>query len=143
MPSELEWACTAGLIDGDGCISMQGGNSIGLRKPIVVVDNTDMEILDELLRLHGGSLVTKKRYAANHRQAFSWRLYGSQHIRVFLALLYPYMRNAMKRERARMLIEEWPNVSIRNGRYTAEKRLVRNEFENRFMLLGEGRGSRA
>ncbi len=144
MPSNLEWAWTAGLMDGDGSISIQKRtNPEGFRKPIAVVDNTDREILEELLRLHGGSLVIKRRYKDHHRQAWSWRLYGSNHVRAFLIQTMPYMHNSMKKERARMLVEEWLPVTPRNGYYTPEMRLLKQEFEARFMALGDGRGSRS
>lgn len=128
------------MLDGDGCITLVAGNG-SFRHPIVVVDSTDLEILYEFQRLYGGSLVRKKRYADHHRQAWSWRLYGSVNILKMLAEVEPYMRCAVKRDRARLLVQEWGAITPRNGHYTAEMKERKLEFEFRFRAIGAGRGS--
>lgn len=142
MSSDLENAWAAGLIDGDGCITFIR-SKIGFGKPSLVVDSTDPEILAELLRLYGGSLVTKKVYKAHHRQAHSWRVAGARNIARVLVQVHPYMHCAFKRERARMILEDYPLVTASNGHYTAETRAVKAAWVERFMALGTGRGSRA
>ena len=129
------------MLDADGCITMYRNGTF--RKPVIVVDNTDREIIDELVRLHGGSVVRKKKYSAHHRQAWSWRVLGTNNIIAFLEKVYPFMRCAFKRERARMFLEEWREVTPRNGRYTPEQRRGKMAFEKRFMNLGAGRGKRS
>lgn len=143
MASDTELAWTAGMIDADGCITLNKAGQGRRRKPMIAIDNTDHEIIDELSRLYGGSVVKKKKYRDHHRQAWCWRLYGSAQIRTLLVDVYPYMRNAMKRERARILIEEWPALTPRNGIYTVGMLAAKKELEERFMDLGIGRGKRA
>lgn len=140
MPSETDKAWVAGLIDGDGCLSLSTGNS-SFRKPILVVDNTDMEILDELKRLYGGGLVKKRRREDHHRQAWSWRVYGASQIIALLVDVLPYMHCPSKRARAWMLVEEYRDVTPRNGHYTPEARVLRTEWEARFLDIGHGRGA--
>lgn len=141
MPSETELAWTAGMMDADGCISMSHGGG-KWRHPYVVVDNTDMAIIKELQRLHGGGIVVKKIRNPNARQAWSWRLYGGIKIREFLARIHPYMHSEAKSERARMLIEEYPVLTPRNGYYTPSMKNAKVEFEQRFMSIGSAHGSR-
>lgn len=140
--SDLAW--TAGLIDGDGCVSMTHTSAKSpFRKPYVCVDSTDTEIINEFVRLYGGSVVVKKvADVEKHRQAWSWRLTGAHQVRVFLAAISPFMRCETKRERARMLIEEYSEVTPRNGHYTPELRAKKLEFQDRFMALGSDRGIR-
>lgn len=69
-------------------------------------------------------------------------MYGADNIIALCKQIYPYMRCAVKRERARMLIDEWRKTTFRNGYYTAERRAAKAEFETRFLALGEGRGKR-
>lgn len=133
MPSDLEYSWTAGLIDGDGCISLQPSGPSRFRSPVVVVDSTDLEIIEELKRLHGGSVVRKKKYKDHHRQAWSWRMYGATNILAFLRGVLPYMRCTFKRERALMLVEGWSAVTPRNGYYTEELRAAKLVFETQFM----------
>lgn len=140
MVSKEDRAWTAGIIDGDGCVTLRPGGR-WFRNPIVVVDNTDMEILNELISLHGGSLVKKKSKEAHHRQAWSWRLYGPDKVIAFLRLIRPYMRCAVKKERADLIIREYKLLTIRNGQYTVEQKEAKFDFERRFMAIGPGRGS--
>lgn len=139
--TDLAWV--AGLIDGDGCITMNKQTNGSYRKPMVVVDNCDEEILDSLVEIAGGSLVTKKKYQDHHRQAYSWRLYGADNVIGFLREILPYMRCQHKIDRARMLVEEYKVVTHRNGRYNPEARLAKEDFETRFMSTGFDRGSRS
>ena len=140
MASDLERAWVAGIMDGDGCITLSlGANKY--RRPLVVVDNTDREILAELQRLYGGALVAKRLTREHHRQCWSWRIYGSTKIIAFLAEIVPYMHCDIKVQRARMLLDEWKKTVPRNGFYTPDTALVRAEFDRRFMSIGAGRGS--
>jgi len=140
MASEVERAWVAGLMDGDGCVTLAGVGG-AFRKPFVVVDSTDSEILAELQRLYGGSLVSKKKAKEHHRQAWSWRVYGSDKIISLLGDVLPYMRCDSKVRRARMLTTEYKAITPRNGKYTEEMRARKFEFESRFMAIGAGRGS--
>jgi hypothetical protein len=135
MPSDVERAWVAGLLDGDGCITMNPNGRLG-RKPCIAVDNTDVELLEELVRLYGGRLVAKKRTKEHHRQAWSWRVYGSDRIIEILSDVLPFMRCKMKVERGRMLTTEFKSVTPRNGWYTPEMREKKRDFERRFMAIG-------
>ncbi len=142
MPSELENAWAAGLLDGDGSVNLcPAGKETAFRKPMVVVDSTDLEILEELQRLYGGKLIEKRKQRSHHRQGWSWRVYGTENILAMLAEVLPYMRCAAKAERARLLVEEYHQVTARNGGYSPELRARKVAFEERFMAVGRGRGS--
>lgn len=146
MASEVERAWFAGIIDGDGCITMNSPGSSAAaankqRRPLVVIDSTDMEILEEVQRLYGGSLVRKPKAREHHRQAWSWRLYGADLILALLREVLPFMHCTSKRGRAQMLVDEYKTVTPRNGYYTPDLRSRRLDFERRFMAVGAGRGS--
>lgn len=141
MPSDVENAWAAGLMDGDGCVGLTTDSRSRFRKPVVVVDSTDIELLDELQRLYGGSLVVKRKTRDHHRQAYSWRIYGARQIIAFLAMILPYMRCPPKVTRARMLVEEWESVTPRNGYYTDDMAATKLAYEDRFFAAGSGRGA--
>ena len=111
------------------------------RHPYLVVDSTDLEILDELTANFGGSIVRKKTRAEGHRQQWSWRMYGAKNILAFLGTVVPYMRCATKVARARMLLDEYPALTMRNGSYAPEQRAAKLDMEERFMAIGYGRGA--
>lgn len=140
MYSETDLAWTAGIMDGDGCISMKG-NSGPFKAPIVVIDNTDLEILNHLISLYGGGLTKKKVYSEKHRQAWSWRIYGSQKVIVFLSAILPYMKCRAKKDRAEVIVNQWPKVNRRNGCYSESQREAKLALEALIMGIGSSRGS--
>lgn len=140
MPSKAERAWVAGMIDADGCVTLRRPTPRSYA-PQIVVDNTDHEILDELVRLYGGSLVVKKSRLSHHRQAWSWRLYGAANILGFLREILPFMHCQTKIQRARLLVREYPSITPRNGKYDPDTLARKHSFAERFMAIGSGRGS--
>lgn len=138
--NKIALAWTAGIIDADGCVTMRGARGVS-RCPQIVVDNTDREILDELVRLYGGSLIIKKKTKEHHRQAWTWRLHGSNNILDFLEQVLPFMRCRVKVDRGTLLVSEYRSVTPKNGRYTDAQKEAKADFVQRFMNIGAGRGS--
>lgn len=99
-PTDLAWA--AGIVDGEGCISLHtvktaGGVCYVLR---LTVANTSPLMLDRLHHIFGeGNTVPKKRASEHHRQSWHWQVCSKQAERV-LRLIEPYLIN--KREEARV-----------------------------------------
>lgn len=91
-------------------------------------------MIEELLHLHGGTVLRKPS-----SDSWSWRIYGAIQIREFLIPVRPFMRCAVKAERARMLIEVYPVVTHRNGRYSAAAIAAKAAFEDTFLHLNDGR----
>jgi len=111
------------------------------RSPYLVVDSTDREILEELVASFGGRIHEKSVRHEHWRRQWSWRMYGTVGILEFLRLVIPYMRCPAKVARARMLIDEYPALTQRNGWYTPEQRAAKLDMEERFMAIGYGRGA--
>ncbi len=135
--AESAWA--AGFMDGDGCISLARRNRF--KRPEIVADSTDRELLEEMKRLFGGTIVIKKKYKEHHRQAWHWRLHGSDRVRAMLTAVLPHMRCQVKKQRGQLLLDEWREVTPRNGHYTEEAASRKLDFEARFAAIGAGRGS--
>lgn len=136
-------AWLAGYIDGDGCICLSKKGGRERRTPILVIDSADREILEYVQTLVGGTVIAKKRYSGHHRQTWTWRLYGTAKVIDVLRVLRPFLRCAFKAERARMLVDEWAACTPRNGFYTEGRLNQKVLFEQVFMSIGEGRGSRS
>lgn len=140
QPTEAAWL--AGYIDGDGCITLTKRSGRQFRDPWIVIDSCDLEMLEYVQSIAGGAIVPKAKSKEHHNQAFSWRLKGALKINSVLSQVYPYLRCPVKRDRAKMLIQEWHSITPRNGQYTEDLRRLKADFERRFLHLGEGRGSR-
>lgn len=132
-PSETELAYIAGIIDGEGSITLQRNKGErNIARPLIAVDSTDRELIDWLHLRLGGSRVTKKKYADHHRQAYTWRLKDNRAL-VLLRLTLPYMVIERKRRRALMLVEEYRALTPANGRYTPELIVAKLAFIDRFL----------
>ena len=138
----MDAAWIAGFIDGDGwiCIGKAGKR---FRRPIVVADSADLEILEHLLDIVGGTIVKKTKAKDHHRQAYTWRLAGVEKIISLLKRVEPYMKCVFKKKRSLLLIDKWHDVTPRNGFYTDEMLENKIKFEREFMDLGMGRGRRS
>lgn len=124
-------AYAAGLIDGEGTISLSRLHRNTERAPVVSFASTSFELISFFRQTYGGSVVTKKVYSNRHTQSWECRLANNAALE-FLRLVYPHMRHAIKRRRAKLLLEEYKLVTPRNGKYTTTLRRKKREFERRF-----------
>lgn len=135
-------AWLAGYLDGDGCICLGRKGKLKFRKISVVIDSADLEILEYVVSISDGSLVTKKKAKDHHRQCWSWRLTGATKIISLLTQVLPFMRCIDKKMRADMIVNEWSQCTPRNGYYTEEMAAQKISFETRFLTIGSNRGNR-
>ncbi len=127
MISISEAAYCAGIIDGEGSISLTRNRKNRWPSPQVSVASTDKELVQWLRNRFGGSIVTKKPRKINHSQSYDWKLTDRRALQ-FLQIVRPYLVIFRKIERADLLIEAYVNCTPRNGRYSeemaAQKRLL-------------------
>jgi hypothetical protein len=115
---ELCHAYVAGIIDGEGCLTITRHKSktskIGFRFcPYLDVSNTDLQLLKDLQEYFSvGSIRAKKMNASNRKQGYSWTVWGQQ-IRKVLVPIFPYLR--LKRDRAILLLSYLDKHGRRTG----------------------------
>ena len=137
---DVDAAWLAGYIDGDGCITLS--SSVKKVSPVLHIDSCDREMLDDVVRLCGGHIVNKTKSKDHHRQAYTWRLKGTQKIQGILRYVRPFMRCRFKVMRADIVLNEWSACTAIGGAYTDEIRVARVAMIARFMQHGDGRGKR-
>jgi hypothetical protein len=123
---------TAGLIDGEGTITLSYDNKKDKwRAPIVSVSSTTLEILDALKESYGGCICKHKVYKDHHKQAYSWRCPrgGAVNLCTSLKDVFLVPENAY---RAKMISDKYPKCTPRNGKYTKELSEAKSEFEYDF-----------
>jgi hypothetical protein len=122
----------AGIIDGEGTVTMgiKRDNS-KFRMPIISVSSTTLAILTFMKERYGGSISTHKVYKEHHKQSWSWKVTYNGAIRVCNdidgILLEPD-----KQRRVSLLINKYPLVTKRNGKYSASEIENKREFEREF-----------
>lgn len=121
-------AYIAGLIDGEGTVTLTRLHRGENRRIVVCVANNDIRLLEFVKEHAGAGRITKKRSAKPHHAAsFNYNIAGRQALEL-LAQLLPYLRS-YKRDRAALLLEQYVRLTPRNGRYTAEAARDRSAME--------------
>jgi hypothetical protein len=95
-PEPTDWAYAAGLVDGEGCISVsrsfeprRGRYQYGVQ---VVVANGDRRVLDWLQQTWGGWVVAVVRVQGRARSSWTWRCPTGQSAKPFLTGIRPWLR---------------------------------------------------
>jgi hypothetical protein len=127
-------AYIAGVVDGEGTVSLVRHHGCENRRPVVSVANTDFALLEYIKAAVGAGRITRKRIAeSHHTPSFAFAIYSRQAL-ALLRQITPYLRTC-KRARAELLIDSYLLVTPRNGRYTAELSAARTVFEAQFFSI--------
>jgi hypothetical protein len=70
--NELRIARAAGILEGEGCFRTVSGR----HSPIVACQMTDLDVLEELQDLFGGTLHTANRAEAHYKPVWVWTVQG-------------------------------------------------------------------
>ena len=114
-----ELAYAAGIIDGEGSISLTRNRKSRWPSPQVSVASTDIELLDWLKVRFSGSIVQKKPRQPQHSLSYDWKLTDRSALR-FLELIHPYLVIKRKKTKPDLLLDAYLKCTPRNGRYTLE-----------------------
>lgn len=126
---------TAGLIDGEGTITLTRQSKQQMRSPAVSVSSTTKELVDYMRDTHGGYVVTLGKPRKKHwKQAWHWQISHNGAIEI-LKSVTPYLREPKKRARAQLILKEYKSVTPRNGFYTEQLLEARQKFEELFFSL--------
>jgi hypothetical protein len=138
--SEVEAAYVAGIIDGEGTVTLTRTHRGENRRPVVSISSTELQLLTYVQSVIGAGRITGKACArAHHSPSFAYCITSRQAL-ALLAQVYPFLRT-YKSKRACLLLEEYQRVTPRNGRYTAELLAARAQLEARFFAISTRAGT--
>ncbi|MCW9088029.1 MAG: LAGLIDADG family homing endonuclease [Gammaproteobacteria bacterium] len=122
--SSIDAAYIAGLIDGEGTITLTRKHRNENRQLAVTISNTEKDLLEYVLKTIGAGKITNKRTTrAHHTPSFTYALYNRQALNL-LAQIHPYLKT-YKVRRARLILSDYLSLTPRNGKYTDQLRLAR------------------
>ena len=130
---EIIDAYTAGLIDGEGTITMSRNKSTDkFRHPVVSMSSTTYGLLQFLKDNYGGVICKQKTYNVKHKQAWSWRITHNTAIDCLLRV-EKYLLEPEKKRRSIIITKVYKNITHRNGKYNNEEIRIKKDFENNFL----------
>lgn len=127
-------AYLAGIIDGEGSISLIRINKNKLPAPMISIASADKELLDWVVQTTGtGKIIKKKNYKPDtHKESYSLNITYWRAIEI-LKEITPYLVIERKKKRALLIIQKYPSLTPRNGRYSPQLLLAKEEFYKEFM----------
>lgn len=132
--SDSEAAYLAGIIDGEGTITLTRTHRGENRRPVVSISSTELPLLVYIRCLVGaGRITSKRRSRSHHSPSFAYTLFSRQAL-TLLACISSHLRT-YKSERAKLLLQEYIQVTPRNGRYTSAQRQARQNVEERLFAV--------
>lgn len=129
IPSEAGYI--AGIIDGEGTVTLSHRNRGEQRRIEVAVYNTDFNLLSHLLQIIGAGRITRKNPSSpKYRMAYVYSICSQQALDL-LAQIVPYLRT-YKQNRANLVLENYKKLTPRNGKYSEEILRGREKFVKTF-----------
>jgi hypothetical protein len=132
--SPTEAAYIAGLIDGEGTITLSRKHASEQRQLVVSISSTERPLLDFVLRSVGAGKVTSKRTSKpHHALGLTYALCNRQAL-ALLEQIAPFLQS-YKSKRARLVLNNYVRLTPRNGKYTSAIRAERSSFEAELLSL--------
>jgi hypothetical protein len=127
-------AYVAGLIDGEGTITLTRSHAGGNRQLMVHIANTELPMLQFVHEQVGAGKITRKRAVSErHTPSFCYSIANRQALSV-LQQVAPYLRSH-KCRRARLILDQYLRLTPRNGKYTSALLAQRNRFEQEVLAI--------
>ena len=106
MPTDLENAYFAGLLDGEGSVALKRSHDLHRKHnhyyPSVTITNTHKGVCDLAKEIYGGCVYERKSPSRNgYKPLFDWLL-SSRMADGFLRLVLPYL--IIKKEQAQLVL---------------------------------------
>ena len=136
---EASAAYIAGLVDGEGTVTLTRLHAHENRRIVVSIANTEIAILRFVHDEIGAGKITRKRtISVKHTPSFCYALTSRQALEL-LAQIVDHLRS-YKRRRAEFALAHYLSVTPRNGKYDQAMREARESFESQFLGLVAPRG---
>lgn len=133
--TDLEKGYVAGLIDGEGTISLiKMHSSDKFRAPCIEMTSTTYAMLEKMKELFGGSISQQKVYKETYKQSWHWQIRYDKAINL-LKEVKDYLLEPKKKARADLIVSTYKSVTPRNGKYNEETLAKKMKFEEDFFKL--------
>ncbi len=134
-------AYIAGIIDGEGTVTLTRRNLTSHRHLVVTISSTDRDLLLYIQDLIGvGKITTKRTYKTHHVPGCTYQIANRQAL-TLLRHVAPFLRT-YKKERARIALADYLNVTPRNGKYSRNLLTEKQRFADSFFSFASANAKR-
>ena len=127
-------AYIAGLVDGEGTVTLTKLHAHENRRLVVSIANTELPLLEFVIERVGCGKITRKRATSSrHTPSYCYSIASRQAL-ALLRQLTPYLRS-YKSKRADMALEHYTRLTPRNGRYSPVQLRDRRRVENSLLAV--------
>ncbi len=136
--SREDAAYIAGIIDGEGTISLTRKHRGEHWQLVISISNTELPLLKYVKKAIGAGRITNKRtYQSHHTPSVTYAISNRQALTV-LEQVRPYLRT-YKAKRAELILRSYIRLTPRNGKYTQAQLNERDIFIEKFLRLNPRR----
>lgn len=130
--SANEASYLAGIIDGEGTITLTRRNVYKNRLLALTVSNNELPLLKYITSITGVGKITQKNvYSENHAIAYTYQVYSRQAL-ALIKIISPFLRT-YKKKRAELVLKNYLKLTPRNGKYTPALLKKRAVFVDKFL----------
>jgi len=131
---QTEAAYIAGLIDGEGTITLSRRHRSENRQLVISISNTERPLLEYVLNSVGAGKITgKKTYQPHHTASYTYAISNRQAL-ALLNQTFPYLKT-YKAKRSDIILRDYIRLTPRNGYYSPEIKKARTDFEHKVMKI--------
>ncbi|MBN7795089.1 LAGLIDADG family homing endonuclease [Parahaliea mediterranea] len=132
--SDTEAAYIAGLVDGEGTITLTRKHRNENRQLALTISSTERGMLDFVLARTGvGKITNKRRSKAHHQDSFAYAVYNRQALQL-IRQIGPYLLS-YKSARCALILSEYIKLTPRNGKYSPSVKAARERFETSLLAI--------
>jgi hypothetical protein len=136
--NQADAAYIAGLVDGEGTVTLSCRNSYKNRGLVVTISNNELSILEYAQFSIGVGKITKKRHTSDrHNPSYTYCIAYRQALSL-LEQVSPFLKSH-KAARAALVLKEYLRLTPRNGRYTQMQIDERDAFVTEFFNIRASR----
>lgn len=134
MLSSTDAAYIAGLIDGEGTVTLTRKHRNENRQLCVSISSTERPMLEFVKHSMGVGKITNKRTSKPiHSPSYTYAVYNRQALDLLRDAL-PWLKS-YKRDRAELILQDYIRLTPRNGKYTRELQNHRQNFVQQVLMI--------
>jgi hypothetical protein len=132
--SQPNRAYLAGLIDGEGTVTLSRKHKNENRQLCVSISSAEFDLVDFARSCTGvGKITNKGTSKSHHTPSYTFSVYNRQALDLLQAV-QPFLKS-YKQKRSALILENYLDVTPRNGKYSPEQLDKKHAFEKAVLSI--------